>query len=248
MNTSYFIKANWPAPNNVIAGTTLRMARLNKELKASFNLADHIGDDREKVFVNREIFKKQLNLYQEPYWLHQVHGNCVVKAPFRKILPTADACVTKIPNTVCIILTADCLPIFFTSEKGDFVGIAHAGWKGMLAGIIEETISSFEIEPQTLMVWLGPAISQSAFEVGDEVRDQFLLKEREAEQFFLKNPNKRWQADLYGLAKLKLNNYGVKKIFGGQYCTFKQQKKFFSYRRNRQSGRMANFIYMNNDS
>jgi len=150
-------------------------------------------------------------------------------------------------GVVCAVLTADCLPVVLTTEDGSEVAAAHAGWRGLCAGILEETVATFKVPPEQILVWLGPAISKPAFEVGAEVREQFVHKGEAAADFFSENGRGRWQADLYGLATLRLENCGVTRVFGGGCCTYTEQDRFFSYRRDGRCGRMATYIFRRDD-
>jgi YfiH family protein len=193
------------------------------------------------VHENRRRFVADCGLPAEPAWLAQVHGNTVVVDP--PAGTEADALMTINPDTVCAIMVADCLPVLFCTADGSAVAAAHAGWRGLAAGVLENTISQFGVAPERLLAWLGPAISQAAFEVGDEVRSEFVGQHNAAGEHFVRNASGRWQADLYGLARLRLEAAGVGQIFGGGLCTFGDAERFFSYRRDGQCGRMAAFIF-----
>ncbi len=243
MSAPGFLAAEWTAPSNIVAGTTLRSGGVSQAEYAEFNIGAHVGDDPRAVDTNRSRLRERVNLPSEPSWLRQVHGTRVVAASDIDAEPEADACIATTPDTVCAVLTADCLPVLFASTDGKAVAAAHAGWRGMSAGILEATIDAFSCEPGQLVAWLGPAISQQAFEVGDEVREQFVAHDSAAAAAFKVNAAGRWQADLYRLARLRLNQRGVTAIFGGDRCTFTENAVFFSYRRDGQCGRMASLIY-----
>lgn len=208
-----WIAADWPAPDNIIAGTTLRSNELST-----------------------------LPVPGEYCWLKQVHGAKVVTAVSYETPPEADASVSGAENQVCVVQTADCLPVIMCSTDGRAFAAAHAGWRGLAAGIIENTLAKLAQDPADLLVWLGPAISQPSFEVGDEVRDAFLASDPGADVCFVANARGRWQADLYGLARRRLGAAGVSQVFGGGFCTFLDKERFFSYRRKPKCGRLVSFV------
>ncbi|MEX2259849.1 MAG: peptidoglycan editing factor PgeF [Woeseia sp.] len=235
--------ADWPAPAGIVAGTTYRYGGVSDGPWRSFNLGAHVGDSNTAVSENRRRFRERCGLPDDPRWLQQVHGVTVVADPAAGAAPQADAVVTRAKGLVCAVLTADCLPVALTTRDGRVLGLAHAGWRGLAAGVLERTVAALDAPPGDMLAWLGPAISQPAFEVGDEVRDQFLALDDSADACFAQNPAGRWQADLYGLARLRLAAVGVKEVHGGARCTFGEPDAFFSYRRDGQCGRMATFIY-----
>ena len=237
-----FIDADWPAPANVFAGTTKRSGGISNATYAEFNLGAYVGDEPHAVGRNRCSLRQQLDLPSMPIWLKQVHGVQVATAPSDDE-PEADACITNIAGSVCVVLTADCLPVLFASNDGQTVAAAHAGWRGLCAGVLEATLNAFDCPPNQIVAWLGPAISQTAFEVGEEVREQFIAHDPAASASFQANATGRWQADLYALARLRLKNSGVAAVYGGDRCTFTEKTEFFSYRRDGQCGRMASLIY-----
>jgi hypothetical protein len=237
------VTADWPVPDNVIAGTTLRSGGVSYGEFDSLNLATHVGDDPVSVRENRRRFQIHCGLPKEPAWLKQVHGARVALVNSALTKPEADAIFTCEANVVCAVLTADCLPILMTTEDGNEIAAAHAGWRGLCTGILEETISAFEASPEQIIAWMGPAISKRAFEVGTEVREQFVNKIAAAADFFTANDKGCWQADLYGLATLHLDKAGVTQVFGGECCTYTEQDRFFSYRRDGRCGRMATYIF-----
>ncbi len=211
--TALWIPAEWPAPTNILAGTTLR------------------GGDIE-----------QLELPGAPCWLTQVHGAAVVPVGRYDTPPEADALVGRTPGDVCAVRTADCLPLLFCATDGTEIAAAHAGWRGLVAGVIEATVASMTRPPGDLLVWMGPAISQPAFEVGDDVRDAFLAQDPEAAACFYANDRARWQADLYELARRRLQASGVTAVYGGCWCTYADSRRFFSYRRDFDNRRMVSFV------
>ncbi|MDH3267029.1 MAG: peptidoglycan editing factor PgeF [Gammaproteobacteria bacterium] len=208
------IIADWPAPANIMAGTTLRNSRFALPAAAP-----------------------QLN---------QVHGTTVVRADselFESGRPDADAIVADKPGAICVVRTADCLPILFCSKDGLEIAAAHAGWRGLAAGIVEETIAAMRTPAHELISWFGPAISQAAFEVGAEVREAFLDADATASAAFAQNHRGRWQANLYLLASQRLRRAGVTGIHGGGLCTYRDAERFYSYRRNGATGRLVSFVY-----
>lgn len=240
--TMEWLAADWPAPPNVVAGTTLRGGGVSAGRWASLNLATHVGDDPQAVRENRRRFAEACALPSDPPWLEQVHGTRVA-TPGTASEGPADAMVADRAAAVCVVLTADCLPVALTTDDGGEIGIAHAGWRGLAAGVVEATVAAFAAPPSRMMAWLGPAISQAAFEVGDEVRAAFLRDDPGAALCFRANERGRWQADLHGLARRRLERAGIARIHGGSRCTYGEPDAFFSYRRDGECGRMATFIY-----
>lgn len=242
MSAVRWLEADWPAPPGVVAGTTLRDGGKSRGPYASLNLGAHVGDDQNAVRANRRRFVEACGLPAEPPWLSQVHGTRVVRADSAAPAPAADAIVGNRPGAVCAVLTADCLPVVLASVNGEEIAAAHAGWRGLSAGVLEATVAALGTPAPNLLAWLGPAISQAAFEVGDEVREVFVLDDSRAAAHFRQNERGRWQADLYGLARLRLERCGVTRVFGGSRCTFGEPGAFFSYRRDGRCGRMATFV------
>lgn len=241
--TDTWIPANWPAPHGVVAGTSLRHGGVSSGSYRSLNLGANTSDEASAVEENRNRFRAFCDLPSEPRWLRQVHGTRVVSEPPAGEAVEADAAVTRQPGVVCAVLTADCLPVILSSADGAELAVAHAGWRGLAAGILEATVGTLSADPADLVAWLGPAISQPAFEVGDEVRRAFVASDRAAEKCFVANERGRWQADLYALARLRLGKLGVPRVSGGEYCTFGEPQRFFSYRRDGACGRMASFVF-----
>lgn len=239
--SAMWIPADWPAPPGIVAGCTTRHGGVSSGTYASLNLGAHTGDAPAAVQENRRRFTAACGLPAEPAWLAQVHGNDVAVDPAAG--DAADAALTRRDRTVCAVMIADCLPVLFVSEGGEELAAAHAGWRGLAAGILENTVGTFSAPPPGIIAWLGPAISQAAFEVGDEVRQVFVGADTAAAAFFAANQSGRWQADLYGLARQRLESAGVTRIFGGRFCTFGDPDRFFSYRRDGQCGRMAGFVF-----
>lgn len=240
-----FIQPKWPAPTKIKAYTTLRTGGVSQSPYDEFNLAEHVSDTPEHVRTNREILKKNLKLPSDPIWIQQTHSTIVVEATPENINKVADASYTDKSNRICTILTADCLPILVCNRKGTHVAAIHAGWRGLANGIIETTLDTLHLPNEELLVWLGPAISAANYEVGHEVRDHFIAEQPEARDAFSPSANQRWLANLYALARLRLLKLGATAIYGGDYCTFTDPKRFFSYRRDGQNtGRMASLIWI----
>jgi YfiH family protein len=212
---------------------------------ASLNLGAHVGDDAGAVAENRRRVRAALELPSEPLWLNQVHGADVHLNDSQPAAPpTADASVALTAGRVCAVLTADCLPVLFTDRDGVRVAAAHAGWRGLAGGVLERTVAALGTDPAVLLAWLGPAIEQEAFEVGAEVREQFLSRDPADERAFVRNARDRWQADLYALARSSLERLGVNQIYGGGYACHADRDRFFSYRRDGRTGRMATLIWL----
>ena len=233
---------DWPAPLNVKALQTTRAGGFSSAPYDSFNLGDHVGDAPLAVERNRMLLNRLLP--SEPVWLNQMHGTVVADADRASCLPQADACIARHRASVCVVMTADCLPILLCDTQGSVVAVAHAGWKGLAAGVIEATVKSMDVAPENITAWLGPAISQDAFEVGDEVRAAFAAIQPQASSAFIPGKSGKWFADLYALARLRLNALGITRIYGGGSCTFRERDRYFSYRRDGATGRMGTFIWL----
>ncbi|HEU0234375.1 MAG TPA: peptidoglycan editing factor PgeF [Gallionella sp.] len=238
----HLIVPDWPAPPNVSALQTTRQGGVSIAPYDSLNLGNHVGDNLLAVERNR-ILLNQL-LPSEPVWLEQIHGTLVADADRASCQPQADACIARHRAAVCTVMTADCLPILLCDTQGSVVGAAHAGWRGLRDGIIESTVLAMGVAPQSLMAWLGPAISQEAFEVGEEVRTAFITVQPQAASAFIAGQSGKWFADIYALARLRLNALDITQIYGGGYCTYREREKFFSYRRDGVTGRMGTFIWL----
>ncbi len=237
-----WIKPDWPLPPGVQAAVTLRDGGVSVGGYASLNPADHVGDDPQAVAANRAIIRDRLQLPSEPVWLRQVHGVAVVKADQVEGVPEADAGYTGCAGTVCAVLTADCLPVLFCGDGGRVLAAAHAGWRGLRAGVIERTLSAMNCAD--VSVWLGPAIGPDHFEVGDEVREAFLDNDTKTIDAFRSHGPGKWLADIYQLARLQLAELGVDSIHGGGLCTVADSGRFYSYRRDgAATGRMASLIW-----
>ena len=246
LNISNFIIPNWPAPSNVKALQTTRADGISLAPYNSLNLGSHVKDNPMHVAHNRQILSQFLP--SEPVWLNQVHGINVVDAANTDCVPDADASYSTRKNVVCVTMTADCLPILVCDTAGTAIASIHAGWRSLCDGVIEATIAKLPVDSNQLMAWLGPAIGPNAFEVGAEVRTQFIAKDAQAELAFKPHGDKLL-CDIYKIATQRLNNLGVTKIYGGgqenePWCTFTDEKRFFSFRRDGETGRMATLIWL----
>lgn len=238
------ILPDWPASGHVRAVVTTRIGGESRGAYASLNLSDSVGDDPAAVSANRATLADWLTLPQEPVWLRQIHGNTVVDAAKVSAGVAADAAYTDISGIVCVVTTADCLPVFFCDRQGNQVAVAHAGWRGLAAGVLAAIVEAFSLPPEQLYAWLGPAIGPENFEVGEEVRSVFLKRQRSNISAFVPSSHGRWLADIYQLANNDLRAVGVEKIFGGGLCTYTDAQRFYSYRRDRTTGRMASLIWI----
>lgn len=238
-----FIMPDWDAPENIMAASTTRRGGVSSAPWQELNLAGHVGDNINDVVANRRLVRDVLKLPAEPCWLQQVHGRDVVDAESVVSTPCADAAYTDQPAVVCAVLTADCLPILIANRQGSEVAAVHAGWKGLQAGVIESTAGHFRASPQDLLAWLGPAIGPDTYEVGDDVRDGFVGKDPGFSMAFRPRDD-RWLCDVYAIARRILVKIGVSHIHGGDYCTYTDSRRFYSYRRDGVTGRMASLIWM----
>ena len=233
---------DWPAPKNVKALQTTRNGGISVAPYDSLNLSSNVGDAPLAVARNRMLLAPILP--SEPVWLKQVHGVVVANATQAECWPEADACISTQPGAVCVATTADCLPILLCNDKGSVISAVHAGWRGLCDGVIEHTVRAMDVPPNTLMAWLGPAIGAQAFEVGDEVRTEFVVKDPHATAAFVSDTAGKWLANIYQLARLRLNALGVTRVYGGGLCTYTDSVNFFSYRRDPMTGRMGSFIWL----
>jgi polyphenol oxidase len=233
---------DWPAPENIRAYVTTRGGGVSAGPYAGLNLADHVGDEPNNVAANRALLNSCLP--SEPRWLNQVHGNIAVAADSIEPGCEADGSYTASAGVVCAVLTADCLPVLLTDRRGSKVAVAHAGWRGLSRGVIEQTVEGMGVPPPELLVYLGPAIGPRRFEVGEDVRDVFLEDDEDALTAFMPTVEGKWLANLYELAQLRLRRLGVEEVYGGDCCTYIEQDRFFSYRRDGKTGRMASLIWM----
>ena len=237
------IHPDWPAPGRVRAYSTTRTGGYSEGPWASLNLGVNTGDDPDAVAQNRRLLRSMLPA--EPLWLKQVHGTAVVQHSGAGTgAPEADASVAMAPGRVCVVLTADCLPVLICNRRGDRVAAAHAGWRGLAAGVLEATVSALDDDPGSLLAWLGPAIGPAVYEVGDDVRDAFVSPSAGDFSSCFTARGDRWLFDLCGAARLKLAGAGVRAVYGGNACTFSEPRRFYSYRREGQTGRMCSLIWL----
>ncbi|MDP2806050.1 MAG: peptidoglycan editing factor PgeF [Gallionellaceae bacterium] len=247
-----YLIPDWPAPKNIRCLQSTRLGGVSTAPYESFNLGDHVGDEPQAVAKNRQLLSSLMP--SEPVWLQQVHGTVIANADVGSCLIHADASIARHRGSVCVVMTADCLPILLCDEDGTVVGAAHAGWKGLAAGVIEATVNAMNVAPKKLMAWFGPAISQRAFEVGEEVRATFIAHNAQASEAFIPSPprgegqgrgdEKKYHADIYLLAHQRLNALGITRVYGGEHCTYTDSARFFSYRRDGVTGRMGTFIWL----
>ena len=249
-----FIKPQWPASLDVHAFVTTRSGGISNEPYDTLNLGDHVGDQAPRVLANRQILRK--NIPNEPLWLNQTHGTQVSTPLSRSQSLThpyeADAAVTNVPNEVLVIMTADCLPVLFTSSDGCIVGAAHAGWRGLCDGVLENTVSAMQelsagSQSQDFMAWLGPSIGPDSFEVGEDVLEHFQASGlHDVTQSFIPIADQpgKYLTNIYQLARDRLESVGIRSIYGGQMCTVTDQEQFFSYRRDGVTGRFASLIWI----
>lgn len=241
MNAAW-ITPDWPAPANVRATVSTRAGGVSQAPFDSLNLGDHVGDDPAAVAENRRRLVAAHGC--QPAWLSQVHGIEVVEADPSQVM-TADANWSSTPGIACTVLTADCLPALFCDRAGTRVAAAHAGWRGLVGGVLEATLDKLAVAPEEVLVWLGPAIGPQAFEVGAEVRDAFLAEHAETDVAFVPSRNDgRFMADIYQLARIRLAARGVTAVYGGGFCTFSDTERFYSYRRNSRTGRLASLVWL----
>jgi YfiH family protein len=240
-----FITPNWPAPANVKTLQTTRIGGVSKAPYASLNLGAHVNDDAIAVATNRQLLRQYLP--SEPVWVNQVDGIEVIDAAQSSCLQNADASFTTKSSVVCVTMTADCLPVLLCDKTGKVVAAIHAGWRGLCDGAMEAAINKMPARPSDILAWLGPAIGPSAFEVGDDVRQQFMQQDSEAVQAF-KTHGDKWLCNIYSIAKQRLNKLGVTEVYGGgineDFCTYTDESRFFSFRRDNVTGRMASLIWL----
>jgi len=239
-----WIEPDWPVPGHVRVLSTLRGGGTSTGPYASLNLAAHVGDDVRSVAANRLLLREAAHLPAEPLWLEQVHGVDVVAHEDVSAPPRADAAFAVDAGRICAVMTADCLPVVIADRRGTRVAVAHAGWRGLMAGVLEATVRAIGTLPGELVAWLGPAIGPDAFEVGEEVRSGFVQRWPGAAAFFRPNERGRHLADLYGLARLALAGAGVPSVHGGGWCTLREASRFFSFRRDGVTGRMATLAWI----
>ncbi len=248
------IVPDWPAPAGVKSLVTTRHGGASVAPWASLNFGDHVGDDPQAVLENRRRLREHLP--DEPKWLRQTHSTICLDANQISAGAEADASFSRQPGVVCAVLTADCLPVLFCDDRASVVAIAHAGWRGLAAGVLESTIMATQVEPERLLAWFGPAIGPSKFEVGDEVCAVFVNQDQRAAGAFVSTSNGKWLADIYQLARIRLENLGIRRVGAPRsghpamqspstnWCTATQNEQFFSFRRDGVTGRMASCIWL----
>lgn len=251
MDKTQYITPNWPAPANIRACITTRKGGVSNAPYLSNNVGLHVGDDPQSVAQNRAALCDELGLIQNPQWLEQIHGAKVVNAKSDGLVRTADGSFSNEPGQACLVMTADCLPILLCNEAGTEVAAIHCGWRSLAKGITARAIAKFSSSPKKILAYLGPAISQPNFEVGVDVLEAFFKAARNpqhadaiANAFISAQRPLHFYADIYALARAELNALGVTKIYGGDYCTYAQAEDFYSYRRDKTTGRMASLIWL----
>jgi polyphenol oxidase len=239
-----FIFPDWPAPAGVKALQTTRLGGISAAPYDTLNLGLHVGDDPVRVNRNRQMLASCMP--GEPVWMEQVHGTLVANADAAACRVVADASIARQRGSVCVVMTADCLPVLLCDEAGTVVAAVHAGWRGLCDGVIEATVREMGVAPQQMMAWLGPAIGPQAFEVGEEVRAAFMAHAADAALAFAPGAEGKYLADIVLLARQRLTALGIARIYGGTFCTYQQKERFFSYRRDGATGRMGTFIWLTN--
>ena len=246
--SDHWLIPDWQAPAGVRALVTTRRGGCSAAPYAGLNLATHVGDAPENVASNRRRLRLGiLPLPADPLWLEQVHGTRVLEAEQYRAVAEADACIARAPGQVCAVLSADCLPLLICADDASAVAAAHAGWRGLSAGMIEACVVAMAIPPTRLLAWLGPAIGARVYEVGDEVRAAFCRHDAGAQRAFVPHAPGKWLCDLYLLARQRLSALGVQRVSGGEHCTFSDPQRFYSYRRDGVTGRMASCIWLDSN-
>jgi YfiH family protein len=234
---------DWEIPANVRALQTTRIGGVSRAPWDGFNLGDHVGDAPDAVAANRALLRAKLP--GDPFWLKQVHGTVAVDVDKWPEINQGDAAYARQPGKICAVMTADCLPVLFCDRQGAVVAAAHAGWRGLLAGVLESAVGAMQVVPGNILAWLGPAIGPACFEVGREVRDAFVAGDPAAKVAFKSCANEgKWLCDIYLLARQRLQRIGITAISGGEACTVREGDRFFSYRRDGVTGRMASLIWL----
>ncbi|AWF79875.1 peptidoglycan editing factor PgeF [Microbulbifer sp. A4B17] len=254
MSSNHYLIPNWPAPARVRAATTLRTGGHSAGGFSSFNLAAHVGDQEEAVAANRLQLREELKLPSEPQWMEQIHSDKVIEGSNDDLVRTADACFSCNNDVVCAVLTADCLPVLLCDNTGTRVAAVHAGWRGLAGGVLRNTVEAMACETTEMMAWLGPAIGAEAFETGIDVLEMFFENSMSGghtgaiASCFRPHVKKPlyFLADIYALARAELAEMGVTQVYGGDFCTVSEPERFFSYRREKVTGRMASLIWMEN--
>jgi len=241
---------DWQVPGHINAVCTTRTGGFSKPPFDGLNVGAHVQDDPESVLKNRLWLKNALHLPAEPCWLEQVHGVEVINADrhVQSEPPVADAAVSHKDNVVLGVMTADCLPVVLCEPEKRIIGIAHGGWRGLAGDILRHTVAAMNCEPVGITAWLGPAIGPQCFEVGDDVWDAFVARDWQMAQFFSATPDQKFLADIYAIARRQLQSLGVQTVTGGEFCTMTDRERFYSYRRDGNTGRMATLVWMTPDS
>lgn len=239
-----WISPDWSAPASVHAVSTTRNGGVSRGPYASFNLGMHVGDDLRAVAENRLQLRTELRLPREPRWLKQVHGAGVINLGAGEVHEPCDAAVARTVNEVCVIMTADCLPVLLCDRAGKTVAAAHCGWRSLAAGVLEATVAAMHVLPAEILAWLGPAVGPEVYQVGNEVRAALVKDHPEADQAFEPQQPGKWLCDLYQIASQRLRRAGVTHVYGGGFCTYSDRVRFFSYRRDGECGRMASLIWL----
>ncbi len=236
------IEPDWRVPANVRALCTTRRGGVSEGPMGTFNVGMRVGDAPDAVARNRSLLRSRLPA--EPVWMEQVHGTDVIDAAAIDGTPVADAAVSRARSVVCCVMTADCLPVLLADDAGSVVAVAHAGWRGLAHGVIEATVHRMQVAPERVVAYLGPAISRAAYEVGAELFDLFVRNDAAAAEAFSSKGNGKYWCDLYRLATRQLIRLGVTAIYGGHYCTYQEPERFFSFRRDGRTGRMASLVWL----
>lgn len=236
-----WIKPDWPAAKHIHAAVTLRTGGVSQNEFKDLNPALHVNDDSKAVYENRKIIAQMLNLPAEPVWMKQVHSNRIIKATPESCIEQADGSYTELSRIVCVVLTADCLPVLLATMDGKKIAALHAGWRGLLAGVITNAVKA--LGSDGIIVWLGPAIGPDCFEVGHEVRNKFVNKSTVFAKAFRQKGQYKFLANIYQLATIELSMMGVTEVYGGGFCTMKEKERFYSFRRDGDTGRMATLIW-----
>jgi YfiH family protein len=240
----HVITPAWTAQKHVKALTTTRLDGISTGAYASLNLGDHVGDDPAAVRANRAALRGALELPSEPLGLRQVHGTHIVDAAIASVGTTADGAWTNRRGIVLAIMTADCLPIFLADRNATKIALVHAGWRGLAAGVVEAGVRALSVSPEDVIAHLGPGIGPDAYEVGDDVRDTFVASDTGTEFAFRAAGPGKWFADMYALARKRLNRLGLQTVTGGDRCTLREADLFYSYRRDRITGRIASLLWL----
>ncbi len=245
MKSPSLLEFEWKLPTGVRAAFTTRLGGVSAAPWDSFNVATHVNDDPAHVTANRTKLRELLALSAEPAWLNQVHGVAVheIEAGAPAAPVTADAAITSRAGEACVVMVADCVPVLFAARDGSRIAAAHAGWRGLASGVLEKTVRALRVPGHELKAWIGPCISREHFEVGDEVREEFVKQDAAASAYFDRNARDKWQADLVGLAKRRLDQQGITDVSGGIWCTFADPERFYSHRRDGKGGRLAALIW-----